>query len=134
MNTVFSFQISEQFQLCPNYKSKKKLVEGEHNRGLPGDMGTRIWTWTFQSKRESARKPTPILSLCFVRMRTKKKERQSERKASNVVVATHIKTEVITEHWFGEKAEGSNRSGGQCGHGDDRTEEEGDGDDEDDRS
>ncbi|KAL4305894.1 hypothetical protein AHAS_Ahas16G0123900 [Arachis hypogaea] len=79
MNTVFSSQISEQFQLCPNYKergkSKKKLVEGEHKRGLPGDMGTRIWTWTFQSKRESARKPTRILSLCFVRMRTKKKER-----------------------------------------------------------
>ncbi|QHO35853.1 uncharacterized protein DS421_9g278880 [Arachis hypogaea] len=26
-----------------------------------------------------------------------------------------MKTEAITEHWFGEEAEGSDRSGGQCG-------------------
>ncbi|KAL4328673.1 hypothetical protein AHAS_Ahas13G0223600 [Arachis hypogaea] len=48
---------------------------------------------------------------------------------SNVDVAAHMKTEAITEHWFGEEAEGSDRSGGQCGHGDDRAEEEGDGND-----
>ncbi|RYR43722.1 hypothetical protein Ahy_A08g040119 [Arachis hypogaea] len=30
-----------------------------------------------------------------------------------------------------EEAEGSNRSGGQCSHGDDRTEEKGDGNDDD---
>ncbi|KAL4356121.1 hypothetical protein AHAS_Ahas09G0055000 [Arachis hypogaea] len=44
---------------------------------------------------------------------------------SNVAIATHMETEAITEHWFGEEAEGSDRSGGQCGHGDDRAEEEG---------
>ncbi|KAL4277038.1 hypothetical protein AHAS_Ahas20G0267200 [Arachis hypogaea] len=42
-----------------------------------------------------------------------------------------MKTEVITEYWFGEEAEGSNQSSGQCGHGDDRVEEEGDGSDDD---
>ncbi|KAL4356795.1 hypothetical protein AHAS_Ahas09G0122400 [Arachis hypogaea] len=26
-----------------------------------------------------------------------------------------METEIITEHWFGEEAEGSDRSGGQCG-------------------
>ncbi|KAL4350346.1 hypothetical protein AHAS_Ahas10G0132800 [Arachis hypogaea] len=26
-----------------------------------------------------------------------------------------MKTKAITEHWFGEEAEGSDRSGGQCG-------------------
>ena len=42
-----------------------------------------------------------------------------------------METEAITEHWFGEEAEGSDRSGGQCGHGDDRAEEEEDGNDDD---
>ncbi|KAL4294557.1 hypothetical protein AHAS_Ahas18G0240000 [Arachis hypogaea] len=37
-----------------------------------------------------------------------------------------MKTEAITEYWFGEEAEESDRRGGQCGHGDDRTEKEGD--------
>ncbi|RYR31598.1 hypothetical protein Ahy_B01g056428 [Arachis hypogaea] len=41
-----------------------------------------------------------------------------------------MKIEVITEHWFGEEVEGSDRNGGQCGDGDDRIEKEGDGDDE----
>ncbi|QHO08612.1 uncharacterized protein DS421_14g474170 [Arachis hypogaea] len=50
---------------------------------------------------------------------------------SNVVVVAHMKTKAITEHWFEEEAEGSDQSGGQYGHGDDRTEEEGDGDDDD---
>ncbi|KAL4373311.1 hypothetical protein AHAS_Ahas05G0069100 [Arachis hypogaea] len=50
---------------------------------------------------------------------------------SNVAVATHMKTEVITEHWFGEEVKGSDWSGGQCGHGDVRAEEEGDGNDDD---
>ncbi|KAL4364963.1 hypothetical protein AHAS_Ahas07G0058600 [Arachis hypogaea] len=51
--------------------------------------------------------------------------------ASNVAVAAHMKIEAITEPWFREKAEGSDRSGGQCGHGDSKAEEEGDGDDDD---
>ncbi|KAL4394622.1 hypothetical protein AHAS_Ahas02G0170400 [Arachis hypogaea] len=42
-----------------------------------------------------------------------------------------MKTEVIIEHWFGEEAERSDRSGGQCGHGDDKAEEEGDDNDDD---
>ncbi|KAL4374617.1 hypothetical protein AHAS_Ahas05G0199700 [Arachis hypogaea] len=45
----------------------------------------------------------------------------------NVVVAAYMKTETITEHWFGEEAEGSDRSGEQCGYGDVRVEEEADG-------
>lgn len=49
---------------------------------------------------------------------------------NNVAVAAHIETEAITEHWFGEEAKGSDRNGGQCGHGDDRAEEEGDGNDD----
>ncbi|KAL4357080.1 hypothetical protein AHAS_Ahas09G0150900 [Arachis hypogaea] len=49
---------------------------------------------------------------------------------SNVVVAAHMETEVITEHWFREEVEGSDRCGRQCGHGDDSTEEEGDGNDD----
>ncbi|QHN88243.1 uncharacterized protein DS421_16g561920 [Arachis hypogaea] len=53
---------------------------------------------------------------------------------SNVAFATHMKTEAIIEHWFGEEAEVSDQSGGQCGHGDDIAEEEGNGDDENDRS
>ena len=44
---------------------------------------------------------------------------------SNVVVAAHIETKAITEHWFGEEAERNDWSGGQCGHGDVRAEEEG---------
>ncbi|KAL4375159.1 hypothetical protein AHAS_Ahas05G0253900 [Arachis hypogaea] len=50
---------------------------------------------------------------------------------SNVVVAAHMETKAIIEHWFGEEAEGSDQSGGQCGHGDDRAEEEGDCNDDD---
>ncbi|QHO26754.1 uncharacterized protein DS421_7g202250 [Arachis hypogaea] len=49
---------------------------------------------------------------------------------SNVVVAAHMENEAITEHWFGEEAKGSDRSGRQCGHGDDRAEEEGDDNDD----
>ncbi|KAL4370569.1 hypothetical protein AHAS_Ahas06G0078900 [Arachis hypogaea] len=50
---------------------------------------------------------------------------------SNIAVVAHMKTKAITEHWFGEEAERSNQSYGQCGHGDDRAEEEGDGDNDD---
>ncbi|KAL4314586.1 hypothetical protein AHAS_Ahas15G0099900 [Arachis hypogaea] len=50
---------------------------------------------------------------------------------SNVVVAAHMETEAITEHLFGEEAKGSDWSDGKCGHGDDRAEEEGDGNDND---
>ncbi|RYR54079.1 hypothetical protein Ahy_A06g029343 [Arachis hypogaea] len=50
---------------------------------------------------------------------------------SNVTVAAHMKTKAIPKYWFGEEAEGSDRSGGQCGHGDDREEEEGDDNDND---
>ncbi|KAL4355685.1 hypothetical protein AHAS_Ahas09G0011400 [Arachis hypogaea] len=50
---------------------------------------------------------------------------------SNVAVAAHMETEAITEYWFGEEAKGSDWSGGQCGHGDVRVEEEGDGNDDD---
>ncbi|QHO54758.1 uncharacterized protein DS421_2g59580 [Arachis hypogaea] len=50
---------------------------------------------------------------------------------SNIAITAHMKIEVITEHWLGEEVERSNRSGGQCGHGDDRAEEEGDGNDND---
>ncbi|KAL4393831.1 hypothetical protein AHAS_Ahas02G0091300 [Arachis hypogaea] len=35
-----------------------------------------------------------------------------------------MKTEAIIEHWFGEEAEESDQSGGQCGHEDDKAEEE----------
>ncbi|KAL4336753.1 hypothetical protein AHAS_Ahas12G0041700 [Arachis hypogaea] len=42
-----------------------------------------------------------------------------------------IETEAITEHCFGEEAEGSDWSGRQCGYGDDRVDEEGDGDNND---
>ncbi|KAL4391267.1 hypothetical protein AHAS_Ahas03G0228000 [Arachis hypogaea] len=50
---------------------------------------------------------------------------------SNVAVVAHMKTEAIIEYWFGEEAKGSDWSSGQYGHGDDRTKEEGDGDDDD---
>ncbi|KAL4394304.1 hypothetical protein AHAS_Ahas02G0138600 [Arachis hypogaea] len=36
----------------------------------------------------------------------------------NVAVAAHMETEAMTEHWFGEETEESDRSGEQCGHGD----------------
>ncbi|RYR37687.1 hypothetical protein Ahy_A09g042559 [Arachis hypogaea] len=45
------------------------------------------------------------------------------------IIAAHMKTEAITEYRFGEEAERSDRSGGQCGHRDVRAEEEGDGND-----
>ncbi|KAL4373483.1 hypothetical protein AHAS_Ahas05G0086300 [Arachis hypogaea] len=51
--------------------------------------------------------------------------------ASNVIVAAHMKTEAITKYLFEEEAEGCNRISGQCGHGDDRTEGEGDGNNDD---
>ncbi|KAL4316611.1 hypothetical protein AHAS_Ahas15G0302400 [Arachis hypogaea] len=50
---------------------------------------------------------------------------------SNVAVAVHMEIEAITEHWLGEEVEGSDQNNGQCGHGDDRAEEEGDGNDND---
>ncbi|KAL4305679.1 hypothetical protein AHAS_Ahas16G0102400 [Arachis hypogaea] len=53
---------------------------------------------------------------------------------SNIVVVAYMEIEAITEHWFEEEAEGSDWSGGQCSHGDDRIEKEGDGDDDDDGS
>ncbi|KAL4391498.1 hypothetical protein AHAS_Ahas03G0251100 [Arachis hypogaea] len=49
---------------------------------------------------------------------------------NNVAVAARIETEAITEHWFREEVEGSDQCGGQRGHGDDRVEEEGDGNDD----
>ncbi|RYR47412.1 hypothetical protein Ahy_A07g033339 [Arachis hypogaea] len=45
-------------------------------------------------------------------------------------IATHMETTTITEHWFEEEVEESAQGGGQCSHGDDRAEEEGDGDDD----
>ncbi|QHO00444.1 uncharacterized protein DS421_13g406610 [Arachis hypogaea] len=42
-----------------------------------------------------------------------------------------MKTGAITEHWFEEEVEGSDQSGKQYGHGDDRVEEEGDDNDDD---
>ncbi|KAL4374658.1 hypothetical protein AHAS_Ahas05G0203800 [Arachis hypogaea] len=50
---------------------------------------------------------------------------------SNVAVAAHMETEAIIEHWFAGEAEGSNQSGRQCGYGDVKAEEEGDGNDDD---
>ncbi|KAL4370858.1 hypothetical protein AHAS_Ahas06G0107800 [Arachis hypogaea] len=51
----------------------------------------------------------------------------SKLSVQRVAIAAHMKTKATTEHWFGEEAEGSDRSGGQCGHGDNSAEEEGDG-------
>ncbi|QHO24355.1 uncharacterized protein DS421_12g371520 [Arachis hypogaea] len=50
---------------------------------------------------------------------------------SPLPLPAHMETEAITEHWFREEVEGSDQSGGQCGHEDDRAEEEGDGNDDD---
>ncbi|KAL4390167.1 hypothetical protein AHAS_Ahas03G0118000 [Arachis hypogaea] len=47
---------------------------------------------------------------------------------SNVAVTVHMKTEVIIEHRFREEVKGSDQNGRQCGHKDDRAEEEGDDD------
>ncbi|KAL4374096.1 hypothetical protein AHAS_Ahas05G0147600 [Arachis hypogaea] len=49
---------------------------------------------------------------------------------SNVAIVAHMETEAITEHWFGEEYKGSDQSGGECGHGDVRVEEEEDGNDD----
>ncbi|KAL4330966.1 hypothetical protein AHAS_Ahas13G0452900 [Arachis hypogaea] len=49
---------------------------------------------------------------------------------SNAAVADYMKTKAITGHWFREEVEGSDQSGGQCGYGDNRAEEEKDGDDD----
>ncbi|KAL4307904.1 uncharacterized protein DS421_16g561910 [Arachis hypogaea] len=57
---------------------------------------------------------------------------QAINTASNVAFAAHMKTEAIIEHWFGKEAEVSDQSSGQCSHGDDIAEEEGDGDNEND--
>ncbi|KAL4350574.1 hypothetical protein AHAS_Ahas10G0155600 [Arachis hypogaea] len=50
---------------------------------------------------------------------------------SKLADTAHMETKAITKHCFREKVEGSDRSGGQYGHGDVRTEEEGDGNDDD---
>ncbi|KAL4305422.1 hypothetical protein AHAS_Ahas16G0076700 [Arachis hypogaea] len=85
---------------------------------------TRPHGFAFDDRDDSRNPPHSLV-------KTRHARERYPHPSSNIVVAAYMETEAITEHWFKEEVEGSDQSGGQCDHGDDRAEEEGDGNDDD---